>query len=220
MDTLIWACFTTLKVAVMALGMGLVLGILLGLAMHQRTHRIWRAIAVGTSIFLRGIPELLLLFLLYYGGNALLKMLSPDAHGFSPFWAGALGLGLIFSGYAAQIISAALNAIPVGQFESALAIGFNRCQCLCRVIFPQIWEHALPGLGNLWQILLKDTALVSVLGLSEMMQWAKFEANITHAPFTYFMTVSLIYFVFSSLSQWALSYQQRSIERRLQAEHV
>jgi His/Glu/Gln/Arg/opine family amino acid ABC transporter permease subunit len=220
MGTLVWACFTTLKVAIIALGMGLCLGILLGLAMHQRNHPVWRALAIGTSIFLRGIPELLLLFLLYYGGNALLKNLHPHAQGLSPFWAGALGLALIFAGYAAQIISAALKAIPLGQFESSRAMGFNRYQCLIHVIFPQIWQHALPGLGNLWQILLKDTALVSVLGLSEMMQWAKFEANITHAPFTYFMTVSLVYFTLSSLSQLGLSYQQRSIERKLQAKHV
>jgi His/Glu/Gln/Arg/opine family amino acid ABC transporter permease subunit len=220
MNTLFWACCTTLKVAIMALGMGLCLGIFLGLAMHQHTHRVWRAFAIGTSIFLRGIPELLLLFLLYYGGNALLQTLSSNAHGISPFWAGALGLAIIFSGYAAQIISAALSAIPLGQFESSRAMGFNRYQCLRHVILPQIWQHALPGLGNLWQILLKDTALVSVLGLSEMMQWAKFEANISHAPFTYFMTVSLIYFMLSSLSQWAISYQQQSIERKLQAKHV
>lgn len=220
MYALIWACFTTLKVAGLALVMGLCLGIFLGLAMHQHTHRVWRTVAIGTSIFLRGIPELLLLFLLYYGTNALLQGLSLNAHSLSPFWAGSLGLGLIFSGYAAQIINAALSAIPLGQFESSRAMGFNCCQYLYHIIFPQIWQHALPGLGNLWQILLKDTALVSVLGLSEMMQWAKFEANISHAPFTYFMTVSLIYFVLSSLSQWAFSYKERSIERRLQAKHV
>ena len=220
MNTLILACLTTLKVAFSALGIGLFLGVLLGLAMHQHTHRIGRSIAVGTSIFLRGIPELLLLFILYYGGNTLLKALFPQAHNLSPFWAGSVGLALIFAGYAAQIIQAALSTLPLGQFESATAMGFNRLQCLRYIILPQIWEHALPGLGNLWQILLKDTALVSVLGLSEMMQWAKFEANITHAPFTYFMTVSLIYFAFCSLSQMVLGHQERSIARRLQAKHV
>jgi ABC-type arginine transport system permease subunit len=200
--------------------MGLFLGTLLGLAMHQHTHRVSRAFAIGLSIFLRGIPELLLLFLLYYGVNAVLQGFFPHAHGFSPFWAGALGLALIFSGYAAQIIQAALSAIPLGQFESSRAMGFSRYQRLQHIILPQIWQHALPGLGNLWQILLKDTALVSVLGLSEMMQWAKFESTITHAPFTAFMTVSVIYFILSSLSQWVLSYQQSTVERRLQAKHV
>jgi arginine transport system permease protein len=217
-NTLPWACFTTLIVALTALVLGLLLGIGLGLAAHQKASGTGRHIAAGISLFLRGIPELLLLFILHYGGNALLKTLFPHAAPvMSPFWAGALGLGLIFSGYAAQIIAAALNAIPLGQFESGHAIGFSRGQTLAYVILPQIWQHALPGLGNLWQILLKDTALVSVLGLSEMMQWAKFEATITHAPFTYFMLVSVIYFGFSSLSQWILSLQQGAIERRLQA---
>ncbi|MEY3182897.1 MAG: hypothetical protein RLZ35_882 [Pseudomonadota bacterium] len=220
MSGLLFACFTTIKVATTALGVGLCLGILLGLAMHQQTHRLWRAIAVAISIFLRGIPELLLLFLLYYGGNALLQYCFPTASSLSPFWAGTLGLALIFSGYAAQIIHAALSAIPIGQFESSQAIGFNRHQSFLYIILPQIWQHALPGLGNLWQVLLKDTALVSVLGLSEMMQWAKFEANITHAPFTYFMAVSCVYFALCSLSQLCLAYQERRISNRLQAKHV
>lgn len=215
MNTLLAAGLMTLQVAFSALALGLLFGVLLGLA---NTHaNPWvRRLAETVSIFLRGIPELLLLFTIYYGGNSLLNFLSPGfPFEISPFLAGCLGLALSFAGYAAQVIAAALKTIPRGQFEAGMALGFSAPQVFMKIVCPQIWQHALPGLGNLWQVLLKDTALVSVLGLGEIMQWAKLEANTSREPFLYFMLAAGVYFLFGTLSQIAIYYKQQAMHKKV-----
>jgi len=214
MSHFVHACFITLSVALCALLVGLVLGTALGWLLAQG-RLLARFIAQGVTIIFRGLPELLMLFIVYYGGNALLSTLFPGAHlALSPFIAGSIALSFSFSGYAAQLIQAAVRAIPATQAESGAALGLSTTQTFFRILLPQMAQHALPGLGNLWQILLKDTALVSTLGLAELMQWAQLEANRIHTPFTYYLWAALMYAVFCLLSEYGLRRQQQRLRAR------
>lgn len=211
MTLFLQACLTTLAVALVALALGLVFGLFLGWSQTRKVY-LWRQSTYLLSVVFRGLPELLLIFAFYYGGNALLTTLFlSNPPEISPFLAGALGLSVAFAGYAAQMVSTAIHAIPSSQAESGLALGLTQQQTFFRILLPQMIRRVLPGLGNLWQILLKDTALVSVLGLSELMQWAKLEGQQHREPFTYFFWVALVYAAFSLVSEYTLRKQQRRL---------
>src|SRR5690606_29643587 len=124
---------------------------------------------IYTTIF-RGLPELLTLFLVYYGVQiglqSAVRLFRPDAtYEINSFVSGMVALGVVFSSYASEVFLSAFRAIPRGQYEGGYAIGLNGGQTMRLVVLPQLIRIALPGLANLWLILLKDTALVSAIGL-------------------------------------------------------
>ncbi len=118
------------------------------------------------------------------------------------FWLGVLALSLIFSSYASQTIRGALLAVPRAQWESGYVLGLNTLQIFFTIILPQTWRHALPGLGNQWLVLLKDTALVSLIGLDDVMFTAESAFNATQKPFTWYSLAALLYLAVSLLSQY------------------
>jgi polar amino acid transport system permease protein len=111
----------------------------------------------------------------------------------SAFAAGVTALSIAFGAYATEVFRAALMELPRGQWESAYAMGMTRRQTFFCIILPQVWRLALPGLGNLFQVLLKDTALVSVVGLDELMRQAYVASGYTKEPFTFYLTAAFIY---------------------------
>ncbi|WP_342358451.1 ABC transporter permease [Terrarubrum flagellatum] len=194
----------TISLAVATLPFGLALG--LGIALMQRSEKKWvrRIATIYTTIF-RGVPELLTLYIIYFGLSLGAQRLAKSL-GFSgqfdmpPFLAGMIALGLVLSSFSSEVWVGALSAIPKGQREAAAALGLHRGQAFRLVVFPQLMRVALPGLGNNWMVLLKETSLVSVITLPDIMFYATRANVVTKEPFLMFGVACLIYLVFSMAS--------------------
>jgi His/Glu/Gln/Arg/opine family amino acid ABC transporter permease subunit len=199
----------TVRVAAASLVPGLLLG-LLGAGAALSRFRLLRAAADTYSTVIRGVPELLVLLLLYFGGTVLLSRvwsyLEPDAYvEVDAFTAGVVALSVVFGAYATEVFRGAILAMPRGQIEAARAIGMRPWLILRRILLPQVWRFALPGLGNLWLVLLKDTSLVSVVGLDELMRKAYVAAGSTREPFTYYSAAACIYLLLTIVSMAAIA---------------
>ena len=187
----------TIKLALVSLVIGLVFG-LLGATAKMSKVWIFRKLATIYTSTMRGIPELLLVLFLYYGGSIIL-MSVLERFGYheyveiGPFIAGVAALSIAFGAYATEVFRMAIQELPVGQWESAQAIGLRPFQVYRRIIIPQVWRLALPGLGNLFLVLLKDTALVSVVGLHDIMYQATRGVQSTQQPFTFYLAAATIY---------------------------
>jgi His/Glu/Gln/Arg/opine family amino acid ABC transporter permease subunit len=182
----------TLALAFAALPLCLILGIL-GACGELSKHAVIRKITFAITSTLRGLPELLVIFGVYFGGTILLNKLSIQ-HNLSPFVAGAIALGIVFAAYCAQAFRGAFLAIPKGQREAAIALGLTRWRVFHLILLPQAIRHALPALSNLWAVLLKDTSLVSLIGLADLLNNAKVAASVTYKPFFFYLGAALIYF--------------------------
>ncbi|MGL6350371.1 MAG: ABC transporter permease subunit, partial [Aeromonas sp.] len=171
----------------------------------------WSVATLTTLI--RGLPELLVVLFIYFGSTQVLFLITGEYVEFSPFACGVLALSLLFASYATQTLRAALNAVPVGQRLAAMALGLSKGQIFFRIVLPQAWRHALPGLGNQWLVLLKDTALVSLIGVNEIMRQAQMASASTYEPFTWYASAALIYLAISLVSEFGLSLAARYTRR-------
>ncbi|WP_111429971.1 ABC transporter permease subunit [Rhodobacteraceae bacterium DSL-40] len=204
---------TTLLLAVSTAVLGLALGMLLALAKLSR-HGWLRAPVFAITNFLRGIPEFLVLLVIYFGGTQLLGALLPGAGlEMGPFAAGLTALTLVFGAYASETFRAAFLSVPKGQIEAGRAYGFNAWQCFRHIQLPQIWRVAIPGLGNLWQGSVKDTALVSIVGLDDLMRKSSQAAQSTREPFTFYLVASLMFLVITVVSMWIIAALERRASR-------
>ncbi|MAG98464.1 MAG: ABC transporter permease subunit [Alphaproteobacteria bacterium] len=207
----------TVRVALAAVVVGLVLG-LIGAAMKLSGSRTARAVAGGYTTIIRGVPELLLLLILFFGGTmALQKIFELLGHDeyveVSAFGAGVATLGFVFGAYATEVFRGAILAVPPGQIDAARAVGMGRLLTFRRILLPQVWRFALPGLGNLWMVLLKDTALISVIGLDEIMRKATIASGATREPFTFYAAAALIFLGLTIVSMAALQYAENRAGR-------
>ena len=143
---------------------------------------------------------LLIILILYFGGTVVLSTLYGDYVEVNAFTAGVFSLSIVFGAYATEVFRAAILAIPRGQIEAAHALGLGPVLTFRLVMFPQMLRYALPGLGNLWLSLLKDTALISVVGLEDLMRKASVAAGTTHDPLTFYAVVAALYLSFTSVS--------------------
>lgn len=202
----------TVKLALCALLLGLVLGLLGALAKTSPVKPLqWLG---GTySTLVRGVPELLWVLLIYFGTvglmNSLGELLNMPGLELSAFTAGVIALGLCFGAYATEVFRGALLSIPRGHREAGQALGLSPGRIFWRIVLPQIWRVALPGLGNLYLILLKDTALVSLITLDEIMRKAQVASNATKEPFTFYMTAAAIYLSLTVVIMVALHFLER-----------
>lgn len=194
----------TIQLALASLAIGLVIG-LLGAAAKLSPSPFLRIPATLYTTLVRGVPELLLVLTLYYGGAQLL-MWAASFFGYDEyievgaFAAGVAALAIAFGAYATEVFRMALLEIPKGQWESAQSMGMSRGQTFFRIIFPQVWRLAIPGLGNLFQVLLKDTALVSVIGLNEIMRQASVGSAATKHPFDFYLAAAVLYLALTLLA--------------------
>jgi arginine/ornithine transport system permease protein len=198
----------TLAVAACSLTLAMLLGFCGALAKLRRRGFL-RAAATTYTTLIRGVPDLVLMLLIFYGGqmgiNFLASRLGYDGYiDINPFIAGVMTLGFIFGAYLTETFRGAILAVPAGQSEAALAYGMSRMQTFVRVVLPQMIRHALPGFTNNWLVLVKSTALVSVIGLTDMMQRAGMAAGATREPFTFYVAVGLIYLAITSVSMLLL----------------
>ena len=190
-----------------ALGLGL-----LGAWGKLARSRVANGITRAYTTVIRGVPELVLLLLVYYGAPTLIQDLAAVAGrdmtiDINPFVAGVGTLGFIYGAFATEVFRGAYLAVPRGQIEAAYAAGMSRALMVRRILLPQMWRYALPGLGNLWMVLIKATALISIIQLPELMRNADIAARATRLPFTFYFAASLIYLGITIVSVWL---QQRA----------
>lgn len=183
-------------------------------------RRAWRYLGDLYSILFRGIPELLVIYLFYFGGASIASAVHHwfGGEGFvdtPPFLVGALAVGLISGSYQAEVYRGAFLAVAKGELEAALAIGMKRSLRIRRVLIPQIWRYALPGLGNVWQMTLKDSALISVIGLVELMRASQVAAGSTRQYFTFYIIGGACYLILTGLSGRLFNIAESRVQRTL-----
>lgn len=199
----------TISLALATLPIGLTLGFLIALAMQSQEKSLRTATGIYTTIF-RGLPELLTLFIVYYGFQILLQNLltslgSEQRIEINAFVAGMLALSVVFSSYASEVLLSAFRAIPKGQYEAGSAVGLSKTKTMLLVVLPQLIRIALPGLSNLWLVLLKDTALVSIIGLADILRQSGIAARVTKEAFLFYGLACLIYLGLATVSSIGLS---------------
>ncbi len=192
------AALMTLGLAVCSLVLGLFLGMLF--AVLEANRFVGKPTAVFVAL-LRGLPEILVVLLVYFGSSELVELLTGEYIEFGAFGCGVFALSLIFAAYASQTLRGAIQAIAKGQWESGTALGLSKGYTFLRIIMPQVWRHALPGLSNQWLVLLKDTALISLIGVDDLMRQAQLINTNTHQPFTWYGIAALIYLLVTLVSQ-------------------
>ena len=203
----------TLELAFGALALGLVLG-LLGAAAKLSPHAWVRAPVTAILNLLRGVPEFLILLIVYFGASSLLTDLGlGDDLAPGPFGAGVFALGIVFGAYSSETFRGGFLAVPPGQIEAARAFGLGSRQTFFLVRLPQAWRFALPGIGNLWQGLVKDTSLVSVVGLEEILRKANIAAEVTKSPFLFYLAAMALYLAIVTCSNPVFAWLERRAAR-------
>ncbi|MHC5206159.1 ABC transporter permease [Pseudomonas chlororaphis] len=198
---------TTLKLALSSLLLAVLLG-LLGASAKASGNRALQTVAGGYTTLIRSMPDLVIMLLLFFSLQMLLNQLTDWLEmaqiDIDPFLAGVLTLAFIYGAYFTETFRGAFQAVPRGQQEAARAYGMSRAQSFRKVLFPQMLRHALPGIGNNWLVLIKSTALVSIIGLSDVVK-ATQDAGKGSMQFFYFTLVGgLIYLAITSLSNLVL----------------
>ena len=212
LSLLLDAAWMTLGLALASLVGGMVLALAFSAAeLSKQRALVWPVATLTTLI--RGLPELLVVLFIYFGSTQVLFLITGEYVEFSPFACGVLALSLLFASYATQTLRAALNAVPPGQRLAAQALGLGKGHTFFRIVLPQAWRHALHGLGNQWLVLLKDTALVSLIGVNEMMRQAQMASASTYQPFTWYAAAALIYLAISLVSEFGLKQASRYTRR-------
>jgi octopine/nopaline transport system permease protein len=194
---MLWGAAMTLAVSACGLLIGAAIGSLVAWARLSK-HRLSGAFGGAYAALFRGLPELLVVYFVYFGTSTLLTGLAglvgyQGFVGVPSFLAGALAVGVISGSYQAEVFRAAYLAIARGELEAAVSVGMDRLLMFRRIIAPQVLRFALPGLGNLWQVALKDSSLISVTGLAELMRVSQIGAGSTHQPFVFYLGGMALY---------------------------
>ena len=195
----------TLAVAFVGLLIGAVLGIALAFARLSVSGGLLRLFADVYTTVMRGVPDLLVIYLLYFGGSSVLSSIG-NTFGFTgfigmpSFATGVLALGAVSAAYQAEVYRGAFYSISRGELEATRAAGMRPMLVFRRVIVPQVLRFALPGLGNVWQLVVKESALISVIGLVELMRASQLGAGSTRLPFAFYGVALLLYLLITSAS--------------------
>ncbi len=202
----------TIELALLSLVFALILG-LLGATAKLSGHRVAKIIAGTYTTLIRGVPDIVLMFIIFFGGqlavNAVGDALDLDYIEISEFTAGVVTIGFIFGAYMTETFRGAILAVPRGEIEAGYAYGMTPIQVFLRITFPACIRHALPGFGNNWLVLAKTTALVSVIGLEDMVFRATQAGGASRQPFTFYMVVAVLYLLITAVSDVGLRWLDR-----------
>ena len=203
-DDYLWGAVIVAKVFAASLLLMVLFG-LIGAAAKLSDSRVAQKIANGYTVIFRGTPEILVILLLYFGSaivlTAIAQVFDPDVRfvDVPPFWAGTIAIALIVGSYATETFRGAFLGVKPGSIEAARALGMSPLQTFIYIRIPEMWRIALPPFGNHMLSLVKDTALISIIGLNETLFVAKQAITVTGKPFTMYIVVGIIYLGFSSL---------------------
>jgi polar amino acid transport system permease protein len=216
-DEIAFGFYVTASLALCTLPLGLLIGFFLALAKQSEVGQLRTAADIYTSLF-RALPELLTLMIIFYGlplflqaAVAPLGITAPVE--VNPFVAGMIAVGIVFSSFCSEVLLSAFRAIPHGQYEGGYAVGLTSWQTMRLIILPQLIRIALPGLSNLWMVLLKDTALVSVVGLPDILRQTFIAAKVTKNAFTFTGIACLLFLTLAVLSSFVINWLEARTKR-------
>ena len=202
----------TVKLAVLSLAFAFVLG-LLGAGAKLSKNRVTYGVGTIYTTLVRGVPDLVLMLLLFYSLqiclNNLTDLLGWDQIDINPFVAGVAVLGFIYGAYFTETFRGAFLAVPRGQLEAGAAYGMTGWQVFSRIMFPQMMRFALPGIGNNWQVMVKATALVSIIGLADIVKASQDAGKGTLRFFFFTLFAGAIYLVITTVSNFVLMYLEK-----------
>lgn len=203
----------TLEVSVVSLIISMFLG-MIGALSKLSSSRILQFMAQTYTTIIRGIPDLVMMLLIFFGGQVLINngAASLGYEGYidiNPFIAGVSTIGVIFGAYMTETFRGAILAIPKGQIEAGHAYGMTKFQIFCHITLPQLIRFAIPGFGNNWLVLIKTTAIVSVIGLDDMLRKASVAAGATRMPFTFYVVVAIYFLMLTSVSTYLLTWLEK-----------
>lgn len=221
-DEYLWGALVIVEIFFVALVMAVAWG-LLGASAKLSKNRIANAIAQGYTVVFRGTPELLVLLIVYFGSavtlTSIVQWADPEVRfvDIPPFWAGSFAVSLIIGAYATETFRGAFLGVDKGYIEAARALGLSHLQTFFYVRVPEMWRLALPSFGNHMLSLMKDTALISVIGVEEILFTAEMATSVTSKPFTMFMTVAVIYLCMTTIITLSVAGLEKYANRHLQA---
>jgi len=202
----------TVKLSVLSLLLSVLLG-LIGASAKLSSVKLLRVPAQLYTTLIRGVPDLVLMLLIFYSLQTWLTSLTMalgwDYIEIDPFGAGIITLGFIYGAYFTETFRGAILAVPRGQMEAATAYGLTRSQRFRFVVFPQMMRFALPGIGNNWMVILKATALVSIIGLADLVKAAQDAGKSSYQLFFFLVLAALIYLLITSASNTVLRWLER-----------
>lgn len=204
---LLQGTWMTVKLSFLCLLLSVVLG-LIGASAKLSKSALLRVPAQAYTTLIRGVPDLVLMLLIFYSLQTWLTQLTStlgwDYVEINPFSAGVITLGFIYGAYFTETFRGAILAVSRGQMEAATAYGLTRAQRFRFVLFPQMMRFALPGIGNNWMVILKATALVSIIGLADLVKVAQDAGKTTYQLFFFLVLAALIYLVITTASNYVL----------------
>lgn len=210
----------TISVAVLSLSLATFLG-LLGAAAKLSKGAFWRGIGMTYTTIVRGVPDLVLILLIYFGGQRLVNDIGAVVgYGYvevSKFWAGVISIGFIYGAYLSETFRGAYLTVPKGQSEAARALGMKPLATLWKVLVPQVLRFALPGYSNVWMVLVKSTAVVSVIGLADLVGLADKAGKSTRQQFWFYLAVLLVYLIITIVSERLLKKLDERVNRGIPA---
>ncbi|CAM3698151.1 amino acid ABC transporter permease [Rouxiella silvae] len=211
-QVIIQGTLVTLELALSSVLLAVVIG-LIGAGGKLSKSRVISGIFGAYTTLIRGVPDLVLMLLIFYGLqialNNLTEAVGMDQIDIDPLSAGIITLGFIYGAYFTETFRGAFMAVPRGQIEAAVAYGFSGSQIFRRILFPAMMRFALPGIANNWQVILKATALVSLLGLNDVVKATQLAGKGTYQPFYFAIVAGIIYLVFTTLSNGVLVWLDR-----------
>ena len=216
-DDLARGALITIQLALCSVVVGFSLGLVLAMAKLSRFAPLRWLIEVYI-LFVRGVPEFLILLLVFFGSEVVINE-ALSTLGFTTtiavpkFTAAVAGLSLIFAAYSAEVFRGAYLAVPIGQIEAAQAVGMTKAQIFKHIRLPQMWRFAIPGLGNLWMVMLKDTSLGAVIALDELLRVAKIAGENTRDPLLFFLAAGLIYLCMTIVSDLLRHKAEKSAQK-------
>ena len=215
--SLLGGTWLTIQTALLSLAVAVCLGVAGALAKTSKSVAAQTVATVYTTL-IRGVPDLVLMLLIFFGGQMAVNQIA-ELFGYeeyievSAFTSGVLTIGFIYGAYMTETFRGAILAVPPGQLEAGQAFGMSRWQVFREILVPQTIRYALPGFGNNWLVLLKTTALLSVIGLADLLFVAGKAAGSTRQPFTFYLAAALVYLLLTTVSTVLLSWAERSAER-------
>ncbi len=203
-DEFLLALIMTMIVSVCSMGLGIFISIFAAWS-KLSYNRFLNFIASFYTTVVRGVPELLVIYLIFFGGSAAVMKIAKvfGYNGYIELNAltiSVVAIGIISATYSTEVLRASYLSISKGQIEAAKTLGLSKLQIFYKVLAPQILRHAIPGLGNVWQVTLKDTSLISVTGLVEIMRQTRISSNVEHSPLTFLITAACLYLFLTTFS--------------------
>ncbi len=221
-DELLKGLGVTLALAFATVPFALVFSFLVAWAKESPNKLLRMTGNVYTTVF-RSLPEILTLIIIYYQLQVIINsftsaFLPEFSVSISPFMAGMIALTLVFSALGSEVIRAAYRAVGKGQMEAAYSVSLSRRKAFFYVILPQMWQHMLPAFGNLWLILLKDTSLVSIIALSDIVRYTNMAIATTKEPFFFYSVLALVFVLLAFLSGKAQVLMEKRVNKNLVGE--